>query len=131
LPTSYLRLLKQSAEFIPRALVNNVPRAKRGLYVLYRRRRIRGVHKFDVVYVGMTCSGIRGRLRCHVKNKVGSWTHFSVFEVWDNVRDDEIAELEGIFRHFYRRDSKANSLNVQRGFKRARQIRRDDFTTWQ
>ena len=30
--------------------------------------------------------------------------------------EKEIAELEGLLRHIYRRDSRANALNVQKGF---------------
>jgi hypothetical protein len=36
-----------------------------------------------------------------------------VFEVWDNVRDEEVVELEGLFRHNYRRDTRAGRLNIQ------------------
>jgi hypothetical protein len=46
------------------------------------------------------------------------WTHFSVFEVWDNIRMEEIKELEGLFRHIYKEDTRANKLNRQRGYKR-------------
>jgi len=53
-----------------------------------------------------------------------------VFEVWDNIRDEEVAELEGLFRHIYRRDSAANRLNIQRGFKKARSVRQDDLGKW-
>jgi hypothetical protein len=51
------------------------------------------------------------------------WTHFSVFEVFDNVRGEEIEELEGLLRHIYRRDARANRLNVQRGFKKLARAR--------
>ena len=61
---------------------------------------------YDVVYVGMATQGIRGRLESHVKRKGDLWTHFSAFEVWDNIRDEEIVELEGLFRHLYRKDSR-------------------------
>ena len=42
--------------------------------------------------------GIKGRLRSHVrsKRKGDEWTHFSVFQVWDNVTDQEIAEARAI-----------------------------------
>jgi hypothetical protein len=36
-----------------------------------------------------------------------------VFEVWDNVRDEEVVELEGLFRHIYPRDTRADRLNIQ------------------
>jgi len=51
-------------------------------------------------------------------------------EVWDNIRDEEIIELEGLFRHLYRKDSRANALNVQRGFKKARKVRRNNLRQW-
>ena len=93
------------------------------IYVLYKHSRKHGKDKYDLLYVGMTNAGRRGgivsRLRSHRRNKKDLWTHFSVFEVWDNIRDEEVAELEGLFRHLYRNDTKANSLNVQRGFKKA------------
>ncbi len=83
---------------------------------------------YDVVYVGMTAAGrggVRGRLRSHSRKKAGLWSHFSVFEVWDNITTDQVAELEGLFRHFYRNDSKANGLNKQKGFKKMRFIRQN------
>ena len=42
---------------------------------------------------------------------------FSIFEIWDNIREDEIKELEGLFREIYKKDSSANKLNKQKGFK--------------
>lgn len=75
--------------------------------------------------------GIRGRLKSHRRKKRDLWTHFSVYEVWDNVRDDEVAELEGLFRHFYRLDPVAAELNRQRGFKPMSQVRRRSFEHWQ
>jgi hypothetical protein len=65
-----------------------------------------------------------------VKKKVELWTHFSVFKVWDNISDDEIKELEGLFRHIYRKDSRANKLNVQRAFRQVKKIQADDFEAW-
>jgi hypothetical protein len=41
-----------------------------------------------------------------------------VFEVWDNISIAEVAELEGILRHLYRRDSHASRLSVQKKFNR-------------
>ena len=78
----------------------------------------------------MARTGIRGRLISHMKSKHSEWTHFSAFEVWDNVRDEEIVELEGLFRHLYRKDSKANGLNKQRKFHKLAKVRKDDFEQW-
>ena len=112
---SALRLFKRREEFLPSADVDSLPRGMRGVYVLYKHRpRMR---RFDVVYVGMAAEGgMRPRLRSHRAKKQGLWTHCSVFEVWENVTPAEVRELEGIFRHIYRRDSRASRLSVQRSF---------------
>ena len=95
--------------------------------MLYRKR----ADQYDVVYIGMSATGKTGlkrRLRVHRRNKGSLWTHFSVFEVWENIRDDEIKELEGLFRQIYRYDSRANALNLQRGFKPLRTLTRIDLS---
>jgi hypothetical protein len=78
-------------------------------------------NSFNVVYVGMaaagTRGGIRGRLKRHRLRKKDLWTHCSVFEVWDNIRNEEIIELEGLFRQIYANDQRANLLNKQRSFR--------------
>ena len=103
-------LIKRCAEFEPRNNLPLVPRAIRGIYVLFRRRGV----SYNVVYVGMASGGVRGRLEAHARSAKGPlWTHFSVFEVHDNITPAMIAELEGLFRHVYRRDSRANPLNIQ------------------
>jgi len=118
---SPLRLLKRRQEFVPVEDVNALPRGMRGIYVLYNYRP--RVRRFDVVYVGMAAEGgIRPRLRSHRAKKKDLWTHCSVFEVWDNVTPGEVKELEGIFRHIYRRDSRASRLNVQRSFARMKKL---------
>ena len=53
-----------------------------------------------------------------------------MFEVWDNIQDDEIVELEGLFRHIYRFDSRANSLNKQKAYKPLIQVRRQTESEW-
>jgi len=78
----------------------------------------------------MATRGVRGRLESHVKRKGDLWTHFSAFEVWDNIRDEEIVELEGLFRHLYRKDSRANALNVQRNFRKATSVRQNNLEEW-
>lgn len=110
-----------------------MPKRTRGLYALFRYRR--KTKCYDVVYVGLAAgakTGVGGRLRSHARSKVKAklWTHFSVFEVWDNVWEHEVAELEGIFRHIYSRDRKANRLNVQRSFKPLKRIRVRRLADW-
>ena len=122
MPVAPLRLVHRCFELAPKRDVVEVPFSTRGVYVLYRMRHTRsrsnpGV-RFDVVYIGLAGGdrGIRGRLRQHIRTKGDEWTHFSVFEVWDNIRNDEIRELEGLFRHIYRFDTHANKLNVAKSY---------------
>ena len=58
------------------------------------------------------------------------WTHFSVFEVWDNITDAEIEELEGLFRHLYKKDSRANKLNKQKGYQKMNKVRNNKLEEW-
>jgi len=104
---SPLRLVKRKIEFISKERLNELPSALRGIYVLYCERRGRKGNKprYEVLYVGMATAGrrrgIRGRLASHSrsKRKGEEWSHFSAFEVWDNIRHEERVELEGLFRH--------------------------------
>src|SRR5438445_462482 len=102
--------IERCAEFKPIGEIIKLQHKLRGIYVLYHHPQDSNRKEFNVVYIGMTRAGIRGRLVRHSQKKAG-WTHFSLFKVWDKIRDEEITELEGLFRHIYRRDSKANSLN--------------------
>ena len=130
---SPLRLIRRCAEYVPEAEGLTLPRGLHGIYVLYRQLRAVRTNKprYDVVYVGMASKGgIRSRLRLHRRQKQGHWTHFSVFQVWDNIREDEVRELEGLFRHIYRHDSHANRLNAARGFKAVREVRLKKGAPW-
>ncbi|KJY87998.1 MULTISPECIES: GIY-YIG nuclease family protein [Pseudoalteromonas] len=115
---SQMRLIKNAMEYLPLENIIDVGKGTRGIYVLYKRRGFRNdpAHHYDVVYVGMARSSIKNRLESHLKSKDGLWSHFSAFEVWDNITNIEIEELEGLFRHLYRFDSNANVLNVQRAY---------------
>lgn len=130
-PQSELRLVKRCAEFIKKDKITAFPRGLRGVYVLYKHNK--RSEKYDVLYVGMAATGlrggIRGRLGRHNKNK-DLWSHFSIYEVWDNIRTEEIAELEGLFRHIYRKDAQANRLNVQKGFKKLKRVNENDPSHW-
>jgi hypothetical protein len=126
MPQSPLRLICRSVEYLPFDQVGRLPAGLRGIYVLYDHTPSRtrtGKGNYNVVYVGMArTGGIRGRLRSHRRTKRKLWSHCSIFEVWDNIRDDEIAELEGLFRHLYRHDSAAGALNKQRVYKPLRRV---------
>jgi hypothetical protein len=136
---SELRLIKRCAEYRQRADWNEVPQWLRGIYVLVKHRRGRNNKrkggKFDVIYVGMSKSGGKGGIRDRLKkhdNRLPPtvWTHFSIFEIWDNIRTEEIAELEGLFRHIYSQDTRANSVNKQRKFGKLVRIRENNLTKW-
>ena len=63
------------------------------------------LYKKSVIYIGMARgkSGAKARLKAQRRHKADLWSHFSVFEVWDNISREQVQELEGIFRHIYRR----------------------------
>ena len=131
MPQSEMRLIKSVLEYLPRGDWPTIDAEVRGFSVLYNHRKRRGNDdNFDFVYVGMAQNNVRGRLKNHANSwkKWGEWTHFSVFEVWDNISPQEIGELEGLFRHLYRWDSKANSLNIQRSYKPLQRLRRATHT---
>ena len=130
-PSSPLRLIKNSVEFYHKTRWDEVPLNVRGIYVLYQFNS--RTDSYGVVYVGMAGSetaGVRRRIKSHYKNKGNQWSHFSVFQVWDNIREDEVRELEGLFRHIYKYDARANKLNKQRGFKKLNRIRSETFEDW-
>lgn len=115
-----------------KAEVTGLPTGVRGIYALHRRRP--QLKKYDVVYVGMAGGrgDIRGRLMGHAasKRKRKLWTHFSIFEVWPNNTEAEIAELEGLFREIYRKDRRANALNRQKRFNGLQGVRIRDRNGW-
>ena len=114
MPQSTCRFIKRVAEFVPAEQSENVPDNTRGIYALLKSK---GSQPFDVVYVGMSGigkrAGIWSRLKTHRKSKRLKWTHFTLFEVHDNVTGQEVREIEGLFRHMYRKDSQANRHNKQ------------------
>jgi hypothetical protein len=132
MPVAFLRLIKRCAEFRPKEAVCDFPSGARGIYALLKFRP--KVKSFDVVYVGMAGGAkcIKSRLYKHSTSvrKRDMWTHFSAYEVWENITEDEITELEGLFRAIYRKDSKANRLNKQKGFKKLRKVRMNRLALW-
>jgi hypothetical protein len=112
MPISPCRFFKRVFEFISRSRRDDIPDNTRGIYALLKKGR--GGH-FDVVYIGCSAGAVAGiwaRMKSHDKSKV-DWTHFSIFEVHDNISREEIRELEALFLHIYREDRRANRLNLQ------------------
>src|ERR1043166_997560 len=89
------RFIKRCAQWIPKGDAHLVPGGTRGVYALlqYRPR----IAKYDVVYIGMApTGGIRSRLRSHKRSSTKIWSHFSIVEVWENIAESEVGELEGL-----------------------------------
>ncbi len=122
---SPLRLIKWCAQWEDKKNWENVPIGLRGIYALHHSN---SKNVQDVVYIGMAASGtgIKRRLRNHYRSdsKGDKWTHFSFYVVWENIRRDEIRELEGLFREIYRKDVRANSLNKQKKSKDIQRVRK-------
>ena len=133
MPVSELRLIKRFSEFRPRYEIANVPPNTRGIYALLKHRP--KLNLYDVVYVGMagdSKAGIKGRLMSHSRSKTKSdlWTHFSLFEVLSKITENEIKELEGLFRQIYRKDKRANKLNKQKQYGLLKKVRENNIATW-
>jgi len=129
MPISPTRFVKKCAQWIPKSEANLVPHGTRGVYALLHHQPRRG--KYNVVYIGMAATGgIRSRLTGHKKSKTKIWTHFSLFEVWDNIAESEVTELEGLFREIYRKDSLANRSNKQKRCRPLQAVRNDELSEW-
>jgi hypothetical protein len=76
-------------------ITKTVPAGVRGVYVLYD---CPDRNHMNVVYVGMSRGEkytIGSRLLVHKSKKANLWTHFSLYEVWDNITSAQVEELEG------------------------------------
>ena len=110
--------IRRYDEFVKKNRRNKVPVDAKGVYALLKKRR---GGKFDVVYVGVSATGIRDRLRQHAKNlpNKGQWDYFSVFDVQPYVSSLTIEQLETLWKHIYRRGTRTNSLSLQQGLKKS------------
>jgi hypothetical protein len=108
--------IRRYDEFVKKDRRNKVPIDAKGIYALLKKKRD---GKFDVVYVGVSVSGIRDRLRQHARNhgRNGRWDYFSVFDVQPYVSSLTIEQLETLWKHIYRKSIKTNSLNIEQGLK--------------
>ena len=128
---SPLRLIKRWRRYESRQNLKPkiIPAVTRGVYVLYneqqksisekRKRKIA-----HVVYIGVAGvakeakTGIGSRLRQHARGKK-KWTHYSFFEVHDNISREEILELESFLLSIFRHDPRielANKNKSSKGF---------------
>jgi len=129
MPKSPLRIFKSVKEFVPVKDISKLPKNVRGIYVLFY--KVPG-KKYRVVYIGRSERSIKGRLDEHArsKSKVGQWDHFSIFEVHDNISDEEIRELETLILFIYRKDPRTNKLNALRSSWAFRSIRNVPLGDW-
>ncbi|MEW6508887.1 MAG: GIY-YIG nuclease family protein [Bacteroidota bacterium] len=130
MPSSELFLIKRYDEYLPKNDKKYIPKNTRGIYALLKKNG----KSFNVVYIGMAGgdkTGIHSRLNSHArsKKKKDSWDHFSIFEVHDNLTREIIKELEGLFRHIYRKDEKSQQFNKQKRFKKFRNIQ-NSLSKW-
>lgn len=120
---SHLKIIKSALEYRHLDEVNIVPRNLRGIYALYQKQG----RFYNLVYIGMSGKEANGRIKArlikHKKSKSKKWSHFSYYEVWDNINDQEIRELEGLFRQLYRLDSRANTFNKQQTHRPLNRVR--------
>lgn len=97
---SSMKFIKSALEYRTLDEIKLIPNGLRGIYALYNKNE----KSFDAVYVGMSGNGSNGRIRrrliSHLKNGQKEWTHFSYYEVWDNVSDKEITVIEGLFANY-------------------------------
>jgi hypothetical protein len=93
--------------------------------VLYRNR---SSSNHEVLYIGVAGlgntggGGIQSRLRMHARRKK-DWTHFSFFEVHDNVTSDEIREIEALLLGIFRDDQRIELANKQKGSRKLRLLK--------
>jgi hypothetical protein len=117
-----LRLIKRCRLYIRRGDWKPIPPVTRGVYVLYRARPASNSRRkiFQVAYIGVggisksARSGVAGRIKGHHKTKP-DWTHYSFFEVHDNITRQEILEIEGLLLHIFRDDPRVQLANLQLG----------------
>jgi len=87
------RFIKRWRRYEQRGDWQPIPGKTRGVYVLYE--RIGESDRYRVLYIGASGlgkdggGGIKGRPRSHNRRKK-KWTHYSIFEVHDNITSDEI-----------------------------------------
>ena len=128
MPASPTKFIKRCAQWRPKKEAHLVPGGTRGVYALLRSRP---PDKYDVVYIGMAATGgIRSRLRSHRRSRTKIWSHFSIFEVWPNVGEAEVSELEGLFREIYRKDKRTNRFNKQKKCRKLQNVREDKLAKW-
>jgi hypothetical protein len=125
-----LRLIKSCRLYQERETCRvgrHIPHVTRGLYVLYKQGpKNKSKKNFEVTYIGVggvqstqAKTGVGGRIRTHDQRarekKIKDWTHYSYFEVHDNISREEIRQLESLLLTIFRHDKRINLDNIQHG----------------
>jgi len=114
-----LNLIESCKEFTPRSSdnINKIPWYTRGVYELLKEEDgPKRTKLYRVVYIGMGTghAGIRGRIHNHaIKWNRQKWSHFSYFEVWHNIPDIVIGEIESLFLYFFRKHKKRGGQTLK------------------
>jgi hypothetical protein len=80
------------------------------------------MHAASMFSIASGGGGVRGRLKSHI-SRIKNWTHYSVFEVHDNVTREEIRELESLLLGMFRHDPRVRLANKQKGSRKLYQLR--------
>ena len=123
------KFIRKCAEFIPRDESSKIPKKARGIYALLHHHK--KTDKYDVVYVGITSESSMGRrLARHKISANKTWSHFSIFEVFQKIDEARLKELEGLFLEIYRKDSQAIRFNRRKKFQKLQDVREDSLSNW-
>ncbi|SRR5258706_8496149 len=131
---SPLRIIKSWRRYELRGDWKYLLKITRGVYVLYKEQKRREHKIFHVVYIGVAGvakeakTGIGSRLRQHNKSTKKDWSHYSFFEVHDNVSREEILELENFLLAIFRHDPRVELANKQKSSKHMLNLRQKN--TW-
>ena len=124
-----LRLIKRWQQYWPKLKAVDIPPWTRGFYMLYEKGR---GEQYEVKYIGIAGTkqgkkkaAIASRMKAHAKHKRG-WTHFSFFEVHDNISGEEIRELETLLLQIFRHDARIGLTNVQKGSRKFYEARKPE-----
>ena len=123
MPRAPLRYFKSMRLLVPRKGFKLEGKI-RGIYVLHKKKQ--GRDKYEVVYIGRSEANVGSRLHDHSRSKkLGrKWDHFSVYEVHNNISDEEIRELETFILFIYRKDPRVNPENDLKSSKKFWAIKR-------
>lgn len=129
---SLLRFIRRWRRYQLRGDWSRMSKGTRGVYALYRRTGT--ADEYQVGYLGIAGvgkdggGGIRGRLKTHHRKKSG-WTHYSAFEVHDNVTREAIREFEALLLGIFRHDGRMELANKQKGSKKLYELRKSSQWT--